>query len=64
MIYAFLAVGLLIGLPVAIAIIATLLVFMAMGDAPYTIGRRARGDGRDSSHDRNAVSAPRSSAIS
>ena len=29
-----------------------------------TLRRRARGDGRDSSHDRNAVNAPRSSAIS
>lgn len=37
MIYVFLIAALLIGLPVAIAIIATLLVFMATGDAPYTI---------------------------
>ncbi|NDR55489.1 TRAP transporter large permease [Aliiruegeria sabulilitoris] len=37
MIYAFLVGALLIGMPVAIAIIATLLVFMATGEAPYTI---------------------------
>ncbi|WP_068110860.1 TRAP transporter large permease [Tropicimonas marinistellae] len=37
MIYAILIIGLLIGLPIAIAIIATLLVFMATGEAPYTI---------------------------
>lgn len=33
-------------------------------DRHYTLRRRARGEGRDSSQDWNAVSAPRSSASS
>lgn len=37
MIYAILIFGLVIGAPIAIAILATLLGFMAMNDAPYTI---------------------------
>ncbi|WP_319530211.1 TRAP transporter large permease [uncultured Cohaesibacter sp.] len=37
MIYVIFVVGLLIGMPIAIAIVGTLLVFMAMNDAPYTI---------------------------
>ena len=37
----------------------------ALGSASHaTLRRRARGDGRDSSHDRNAVKAPLSKAIS
>jgi len=37
MVYAILIVGLLAGAPIAIAIIAALLYFMATGDAPYTL---------------------------
>lgn len=37
MIYSILIVALVIGAPIAIAILATLLVFMATSDAPYTI---------------------------
>ena len=37
MIYAIFIAGLVIGLPVAITILGTLLVFMAMNDAPFTI---------------------------
>ncbi|WP_420005685.1 TRAP transporter large permease [Arenibacterium sp. LLYu02] len=37
MVYVILITGLLIGAPIAIAIIAALLVFMATGEAPYTL---------------------------
>ncbi|GAA0285071.1 TRAP transporter large permease [Rhodovulum strictum] len=38
MVYAVLLAALLAGVPIAIAIIAALLVFMALGDPPYSIG--------------------------
>ncbi|WP_316858583.1 TRAP transporter large permease [uncultured Cohaesibacter sp.] len=37
MIYALFVIGLLIGIPIAVTILGTLLVFMAMNDAPFTI---------------------------
>ncbi|MHA7876190.1 TRAP transporter large permease [Roseivivax sp.] len=37
MVYAVLIVGLLAGVPIAIAIVAALLVFMSTGEAPYTL---------------------------
>lgn len=37
MVYAILVIGLLIGVPIAIAIVTALLAFMAMNDAPYAL---------------------------